>query len=846
MDNEKTPFLRKIARPFLAVGRFFGRIWRWYKGQWKGRPWWYKLWTALWSFFAFIIFYVFAVFFNFLWLFGKSPSIERILHPKAPMATQIYSADGVFLGKIYKENRTPVPYDSISPAFFQALIATEDERFYEHHGVDFAGIGGAVKDAFLGHARGASTISQQLVKNMFGVRTEYSTGLLGKIPGLRIVIMKSKEIIIACIVEMCTSKEDILKLYANSVDFGDNTKGINAAARTYFNTTPLNLKPEQAAVLVGLLKATTSYNPRLNPERSKERRNTVLQNMYNQRRTLQQHFDNIYVADEPTLRRLQGMDLTLDYTTENPYSGRALYFRDIVKKELTRLCESGEIDLYADEIYTAGLKVRTSLDSKMQDYAEKAVREHMRGLQRSFFAHWRGQGDPWRDENGNVLSGFIEDKLKQTDVYKSLTKRFPNDPDSVRHYLNQPHPVKLFGYDGGETREMSSIDSLRYMVQFMHTGFVAMEPETGEVKAYVGDVDYETWQYDKVQARHQPGSTFKLFVYSTAMKQGMTPNDTRKDEYIDIDGWKPRNANGRFSGAELPLHSAFARSINTIAVKLGQELGVSNVIQTAHDMGIKSEITNDPSVPLGTCNVNVLEMVNGYCTVANNGLHVDPVLILSIEDAEGNEIYKAERNETRALPQSAAFYMQKMLEAGVREGGGTSQTLGAFMYLGPYAPHLDFGGKTGSTNNYSDAWFIGVTPSLVAGCWVGGESPNVHFRTGSLGQGSRAALPLVAKFLRAVMDDSHLQQKYLHKYGMPPENVDPSTFENPYDQAERDSTDLANDSIVGGEEQINDLMGGEGSSPEGSEPAQSTDPTGEGASQHAEPQHTEGGNAFFE
>ena len=816
-ESTMSSIFAKVWSAIRRVGRALHNGWTWYKGQYNGRPWWYKTITAIWSFFAFIIVYCFAVYFNLFWLFGKSPSISDILNPKTAAASEIYSADGKLLGKYFNENRSPVPYDSISPAFFEALIATEDERFYQHHGVDYRGMFAAVKDAVHGHARGASTITQQLVKNMFRVRTQYSTGLLGKIPGLSIVIMKSKEIIIAQLIELFSDKQNILEKYANTVDFGSNAYGIKTAAKTYFNKTPNALNPEEAAVLVGLLKATSAYNPRINPERSLKRRNTVLNNMYAHRAMLKERFGEVYVADAETLARLQAMPIKLDFSVEDAYDGTALYFRDALKDYMEK--QFPDLDVFSD-----GLKIYTTLDSRMQAYAEKAVHDQMKTVQRNFDAHWRGMGDPWRDAKGNEIPGFIEDKVRKTDAYKMLQARFPNNPDSIDYYLNKPHEVKLFSYDGPVVKTMSTVDSLKYMVKFMHTGFVAMEPETGYVRAYVGDIDFKTWKYDKVRSMRQPGSTFKLFVYATAMKQGMTPSDTRKDEYIrmrvydkfkhDSVYWQPHNANGRFSNAEIPLRAAFAQSVNTIAVKLGQEAGISNVIQTAHDMGIQSPLDDNPSLALGSNDVNLFELVNAYSTVADNGLHVAPVMVTKIIDADGNTIFEAKTDEgVRALPQTTAFYMQKLLEAGVRDAGGTSQTLGAGMYLGPFSNQLDMGGKTGTSNNHSDAWFVGVTPSLVAGAWVGGEYRSIHFRTGALGQGSRTALPIVAQFFRSVMDDASLRTKYLHKYGMPPADIDASTYQATYTSTTVKSDSLENDSlsVERGEYEGEDLMGGEGS-----------------------------------
>ena len=830
--NSKTymsSILKKIWSFVCLIGRGFRKCWRWYKGQYVGRPWWYKMITAVWSFFAFVFFYCFAVYFNLFWLFGKSPSIEDIIHPKTAAASEIYSADGKMLGRYFNENRSPVPYDSISTAFFEALVATEDERFFQHNGIDYTGMFAAAKDAARGHARGASTITQQLVKNMFRVRTQYSTGLLGHVPGLRIVIMKSKEIIIARLIELFCDKREILKLYANTVDFGSNAFGIKTAAHTYFNTTPINLKPEQAAVLVGLLKATSQYNPRLNPDKSLKRRNVVLHNMYTHRNMLKERFGDVYIADRETLNRLQAEPIKLEFTVQSFYDGSSLYFREAVKDYIDK--NFPDVDLYSD-----GLKIYTTLDSRMQACAEKAVHNQMKIIQRNFDAHWRGVGDPWRNEKGEIIPGFIEDKIKKTDTYKVLAARYPNNPDSVDYYLNLPHDVELYSYDGPIHKTMSTIDSLKYMVKFMHTGFVAMEPETGYVRAYVGDIDFKTWQYDKVRSMRQPGSTFKLFVYATAMKQGLTPSDTRKDSYIsmrvydkfkhDSVDWRPHNANGRFSNAEVPLRSAFARSINTIAVKLGQETGISNVIQTAQDMGIKSPLDNNPSLALGSNDVNLLELVNAYGTVADDGMHVDPVFITKIVDSDGNVIFENKLEETRALSKEAAFYMQKLLEASVYDAGGTSQPIAAGQYLGPYMKTLSIGGKTGTSNNHSDAWFVGVTPSLVAGAWVGGEYRSIHFRTGALGQGSRTALPIVAAFFRGVMDEPALRGKYQRKYGMPPTDIDASSYEATYVPQAAGNDSLSNDSTAASYSEFDDdLMGGEGSTEETHPNHEATEPT---------------------
>ena len=428
------------------------------------------------------------------------------------------------------------------------------------------------------------------------------------------------------------------------------------------------------------------------------------------------------------------------------------------------------------DLYTSGLKIYTTIDTRIQKYAEQAVSKQMQIVQRNFNNHW-GNRDPWVDERGQVIPGFIDDIAKRQPFYKALEARFPNDPDSVAYYYKEwKHPVKLFDYKQGTiTKEMTSEDSIKYMVHFMHCSFVAMEPATGHVKAWVGDIDFNSWKYDKVTAMRQPGSTFKLFVYTEAMNQGLTPCDKRRDEYIsmqvynkrkhEMETWTPSNANGTFSGDSMPLKGAFARSINSVAVRLGQEMGINRIIETAQKMGIKSPLEDNPSLALGSSDVNLLEMVNSYCTVANDGKHIDPVLVTRILDRDGKEIYVAPTETEQVIPYRSAFLMQQLLEGGMKEPGGTSQSL--WGYVGKFRD-TDFGGKTGTSNNHSDAWFMGISPKLVVGAWVGGEYRSIHFRTGALGQGSRTALPICGYFWQYLLDDPEFK-RYRGKFPPPKE-----------------------------------------------------------------------------
>lgn len=789
--------MKKIKRFLQWSWKKAKAFWPWYKNLYQGKAWYTKALIGFVSFIVAFFLYLGAVDINFLWLFGKSPGyFSGILDPQTSQASEIYSADGVLIGKYFNENRTPVKYEEVNPAFFKALIDTEDERFYKHFGIDPIGLFGAVKDALLHHdGRGASTITQQLAKNMFRVRSQYSTGLLGHIPGVRMLIIKSKEWIIATKLETVYSKKEILTMYANTVDFGSNAYGIKTGASTYFNTTPKQLTTEQCAVLVGMLKATSYYNPRTNPENSLNRRNQVLNNMFSHGDLTMEQCDS-----------LKSIPIKLNLHIEENYDGIAQYFRNAVADYLKPWCDENGYDLYSD-----GLKIYTTLDSRMQKYAEEAAIKQMKQVQRNFENHWGpwNKRDCWIDENGQVIPGFIENIAHRLPTYKMLQARYAGQPDSIEYYMNKPHKVKVFDYEKGyKEMELSTMDSIRYMVHFMHCAFVAMEPQSGAVKAWVGDVDFNTWKYDKVKAMRQPGSTFKLFVYTEAMNQGLTPCDKRRDEYISMQvydkiqkkevTWTPTNANGSFSGDSIPLKGAFAKSINSIAVRLGQEVGIKSIIETAQKMGIQSPLDDTPSLALGSSDVNLLELADAYSTIANDGKHHEAVLVTRIVDSKGKEVYVAPDESEQAVPYKSAFLMQQMLMGGLREPGGTSQSLNG--YVGDFRD-CDWGGKTGTSNNHSDAWFMGVSPNLVVGAWVGGEYRSIHFRTGALGQGSRTALPICGYFLNALLKDPKFK-KYRAKFK---DSQDPDITKDMYEcasyvqpvkhQSYADSTEVINENI---------------------------------------------------
>lgn len=706
----------------------------------------------------FLIF-LFLVDINFLWLFGKSPSLRSISDPNQSVASEIISIDNKTIGKYFHENRTPVEYHEISPMLIKALICTEDERFYHHFGIDFQGLFSAAKDMTQGRRRGASTISQQLVKNMFKTRKEYSTGLFGFIPGLKILIVKTKEWTTAVKIEMFYSKEDILTMYLNTVDFGSNAYGIKTAAKTFFKTTPAKLTIEQSATLVGLLKATTSYSPITNPKRSLARRNVVLDNLVRAKIITKVEGDS-----------LKKIPIRLTYKVEQALDGNALHFRAYLADYLKSLFKENGLDY---DVYSDGLKIYVTIDSKLQEYAEQAVEKQMRRVQRRFFEHWRGQ-NPWQDENHVEIANFAEDLAKRTTYYAALKKRFESNTDSINFYLNKKRRLKVFDYEKIEKdTTFSTMDSIRYMNHFLHNGFVAMEPENGNVRAWVGDINFKFWQYDKVaQSKRQPGSTFKLFVYTAAMMNGMSPCDMLTDKPVSWNyvekgqnkTWTPKNADGQFLGYPITLKHAFARSINTIAVQLAQQVGIPEIVKYAHLLGIKTPLEEQPSLCLGSSDVSLLELVNSFATVVNEGMYHDPVLVTRIEDRSGKVIYENKTEQKRVIPYETAWLMTEMLKGGMTEPRGTTQALwewDLFKY------DTDFGGKTGTSSNHSDAWFVGVTNKLIGGSWVGGEQRSVHFRTGNLGEGSKTALPVFALFMEKVLADP-AYAKYRGKFPTKP------------------------------------------------------------------------------
>ncbi|SFP59910.1 penicillin-binding protein 1A [Pseudarcicella hirudinis] len=722
-----------------------------------------RLWKICgWTIFA-GVFFIFAIETNFLWLTGEMPSVGELQNPKLSQSSEIYSADGVLLGKFFTENRTPIrDYNQLSPYLVKALVATEDSRFYQHSGIDYKAWAGVAVGMLSGGDRGGgSTITQQLAKNLFKTRKKQGIlkkGFLGYVPLVNKLVIKTKEWLTAIKLERYYTKNEIILWYLNTVDFGSNAYGIKVASKTYFNTSPDSLKVQQAAVLVGMQKATTTYNPILNPEKSIKRRNTVLAQM--------QKYGYLSKAE---LDSLQDLPLGLNRHEESPYDGTGNYFKVAIAKYLNEWAKDNEIEL---DLYRDGLKIITTIDSRLQTYAEDAVSEGMRSVQKTFDGHWSGK-NPWADEKGVEIPGFIDTVAKRTEYYKALVKRFPNNQDSVWYYMKSVKR-KMWVYSrnglGEEERMMSAYDSIQYYKRFLQAGMMTMDPYTGHVKAWVGGLDFKYFKYDHVkQGKRQPGSTFKPFVYTAAIDgpRNLSPCTEMKDEPFEIEVeekgekkiWRPNNADGHFSYATMPLRRALAKSINSITARLTDEVGPDTVMYYAKTMGISSPMRPVASIGLGSFDVSLYEMIGAYSAFINEGIHVEPMIIQEIQDQNGKVLQHFDPETKRVIRKESAMLMRSMLEGPIYEGGTASSLLwndGAVLMpaKNKYAPA--FAGKTGTTSNHSDGWFIGMTNSLITGAWVGGDDRSIHFRSGALGEGSKTALPLYKRFMIKVVNDPTL------------------------------------------------------------------------------------------
>lgn len=697
--------------------------------------------------FGFILF-VWMVSINFLGLFGALPDFKALENPESELASELYSSDGLLLGTYFRENRTPVNYDELSPNLVNALIATEDIRFEEHSGIDFKAMARVfVKSILLGQdAGGGSTLSQQTAKNLFKTRTAESQGALSSIPGLRMLIIKTKEWIVATQLEKAYTKNEILTLYLNTSEFGSNAFGIKTAANTFFNKDPDELAIQESAVLVGLFKAPSYYSPVYNPENSLRRRNTVLGQMRNNGFLSESEFDS-----------LVQMPVELDYKVANQNQGLATYLREIIKADLLRWTkENLKSDGSSYDLYGDGLKVFTTVDSRMQRYAEEAVSEHMAELQGKFYKEM-GDRAPWVDNENRVIPNFLENAVKRTEAYRLLRVRYGNDTDSIEVKLNEKKRMKVFSWEGELDTLMSTMDSMRHYKKLLQAGFVSMDPETGHIKAWVGGIDHKYFKFDHVKrGKRQPGSTFKPFVYAAAIENGYSPCYSVVDQPVEVyipgqPAWSPANADGKFTYEKMSIRKAMAQSVNSITAYMMKKLSPKIVVETAKRLGVTSDLEEVPSLALGVNDVSIFEMVGAFGTFVNKGEHTTPFYIDRIEDKNGNVIQQFTPRKRPAMSEEHAYLMTYMLRGGFEERGGTSQGVPYDLREGN-----ELGGKTGTTQNASDGWYMGISKDLVSGTWVGGDDRAIHFRSWIAGQGGRTARPIWVKYMTKVYEDKSL------------------------------------------------------------------------------------------
>jgi len=687
----------------------------------------------------FIIIFFCALQINFLWLFGYSPRYLDIKKPAQQVGSELYTADGKLIGRYFKENRTPIDYHEIAPSMINALVATEDIRFYKHSGIDIQAVGRAVVG--MGKDGGASTITQQLAKNLYRTRYSKSSGLIKHLPLVRTMISKLKEWMTALKLESNYSKNDIITLYLNTVSFGNNAYGIKTASRIYFDKEAKSLNINEAALLVGMLKGTNLYNPLKSPERALERRNTVLKQMnkYN------------YLSTD-SLSLLSKQPLKLKEGKMKDASNGDSYLRAAVDKYLEKWCTDNGYDLYED-----GLKIYTTIDSKLQGYAEDAVKDQMRVIQRRFYSVW-GNEDPWEDSERKKID-YPDRAKKNLPIYAMLVKKYNNNPDSINAYFNKKKKMTIFSYKGDRDTLFSTMDSIRYYGKIMNTGMMTMEPKTGKIKVWIGGIDHKFFKYDHVnQSKRQAGSTFKPFAYLAALESGMGPCDTFVDKPVKIayqnggktEYWEPKNADWSNTYQNMSLRWAMGKSVNTITAQVTEKVGWDNVVKWAHECGIESHLESVPSVSLGSNDVSVFEMVRAYGTFLNEGIKTEPILVERITDQADHVIEEFTAKTKRVLSEEIAWLMIYMFRGGMDEPGGTSRALWEWDL---WKKNNQIGGKTGTSSDYVDAWYMGITKDLVTGIWVGCDERSAHFRNGETGEGSRTALPIFGKFMEKVYQD---------------------------------------------------------------------------------------------
>lgn len=708
---------------------------------------------------------------------GYLPPLDELQNPKNTYASEIFTEDMVSMGRYYiKENRVGIKYSELSPYMIDALIATEDVRFYDHTGVDFKALFRAVLK--LGRAGGGSTLTQQLAKQIWSPRANNF---------FERALQKPIEWVIATQLERLYSKDEILLMYLNQFDFLYNAVGIQSASYVYFYTTPSDLKIEQAAMLVGMLKNPSLYNPIRHPQRALSRRNTVLSQMVKYEKITQQEYDS-----------LSAMPIEVKYHSVDHKQGLAPYFREYLRLVLTakepqksNYSEWNQLQYEIDrrewdnnplygfcqkntkpdgshyDLYQDGLRIYTTLDSRMQKYAEEAVNEHMRDMQKKFFAEKKNKSyAPFsRDLKPAEIEGIMSRAMKQTDRYRAL-KRKGLSEEAIRENFNTPVPMQIFSYDGMIDTVMSPLDSVRWNKHFLRCGFMSMNPHSGHVKAYVGGPNFRQFQYDMVTlGRRQVGSTVKPYLYTLAMDEGMWPCDKTVNDsvtLIDANGvrWTPRDEHTKNQGDTVTLNWGLQQSSNWISAYLMSLYTPNQLVRLMRSFGIQGQLDPVVSICLGPCEVSVKEMVDAYTTFPNQGIRVDPLYVTRIEDKQGNVIATFRPQQREIISELTSYKMIYMLRNVMDHGTGVRARF-------KYGLKMPAAGKTGTTQNNSDGWFVGFTPSLVSGCWVGGEDRAIHFDRMADGQGASMALPIWALYMQKVLADESLPYDASEQFDVP-------------------------------------------------------------------------------